>query len=348
MRTEIVPDKQKALVETLHGFLITPAQAYESYILPSSGRIELKVTSAQQVKKGDLLFTVEAPAIAELIAQRDDAQATLQKLQADSVTMEQRLHALRNASTRNSDLEEQLRFKKTEIAQQETTLSNLAQRLRFASMDATLINHAERVLLGIHARQDGRISEIELRQGSWAEQGANVLSMIDPRALEISASLYGNEQPQFSEARATIPVDGKQVRVTGTLRLSDQIDATTQSRRLYFSPDSLPEGARPGLLCRLDLYEKADQQQGVAIPDTAIVKVGVDDIVFVKRGEQQYEPVKVTVLSSSRGMSIVAGLQTGHHYVVRGGYELKYLLGTGNKKTGHYHADGTFHEGDSH
>ncbi len=351
LRTQKAPAVQRNLVASLHGFLDIPAHAYKNYALPSSGRLDIKVRSAQQVKKGDLLFTIDSPEISDLLVQQKDAEASYKRLLSDIDTMEARLSALAQAGTRSGELEEQLRFKKAEATQQLHKGQNISTRLRSAAMGAEMIQRGDQILLGIRAQEDGGISNIELRQGSWAQQGESVLSMIDPHSLEINASLYGNEQAHFSEAIATIPIGSKEVSVKGKLRISDQVDPIKQTRQLYFVADKLPQGAQAGLLCRIDLYQHDAAQQGISIPSTSIIKVGVDDIVFLKRSADEYEAVKVSVLGTRRDMSTVAGIRSGDEVVVAGGYELKFLLGGGSvkqKQTGHFHADGTFHEGEDH
>ncbi len=351
LQTERALDAEKTLVHSLQGFLSTPTHAFESYALPSSGRLSLKVRSAQLVKKGDLLFTVESPDIAELVAQQKEAEASLQKLQNDIATMESRLTSLASADTRNRDLEEQLAFKKAEAAEQSAKIDTIALRLVSSAMGAELIPDGSRMLLGIHAQNDGRVGDIELREGSWAEQGASVLSTTNPSSLEIESSLYGSAAPQFRDATASIPIGNKQVQVAGTLRISEQIDPVKQTRKVYFTPTTLPEGAHAGLLCRIDLFDQATNEQGTNIPNTAIVKVGVDDIVFVKHTEKVYEAVKVEVLDTRFDRSTVRGLKSGNTIVSKGGYELKFLLtgaGAQQKVIGHFHADGTFHEGEEH
>ena len=84
------------------------------------------------------------------------------------------------------------------------------------------------------------------------------------------------------------------------------------------------------------------------MPNSAIVKVGVDDVVFVREDEHTMVMQKVEALPSRRGLTPVKGLTPGATYVSKGGYELKYLLPTmtGKKAAGHFHADGKFHEGD--
>ena len=80
------------------------------------------------------------------------------------------------------------------------------------------------------------------------------------------------------------------------------------------------------------------------------MRVGLDDVVFAEVGEGRYAMLKVHAGTSRRGMTPVKGLMPGQRIVVKGGYELKYILpGEGQKKAaGHFHADGKFHEGEDH
>jgi hypothetical protein len=65
MRIETVPELTEVLVHSLYGFLTTPDHAMQTYALPCGGRITLHVKSAQQVKAGDLLYTLQSPDIME-------------------------------------------------------------------------------------------------------------------------------------------------------------------------------------------------------------------------------------------------------------------------------------------
>ena len=69
---------------------------------------------------------------------------------------------------------------------------------------------------------------------------------------------------------------------------------------------------------------------------------------YMEIGEGKFAMVKVHAGTSRRGMTPVSGLTPGQKIVVKGGYELKYIIpGDGDKKkAGHFHADGVFHEGE--
>jgi len=348
MQVESVPETSQALVHSLYGYLSVPGHALETYALPCAGRIGLHVKSAQQVKKGDLLYTLESPALTELLAELQTTRASLARCGVEIQAMESRLARLASIGSRNGDLEEQLKFKRAEQEQLRQTLDAADSRLRVLALGAKQAERNGIAVLEVRAHADGTVRNVGVSQGSWGEQGAPVITMSNLKAMEIAATLYASNVPDFSSVRATIPVGRDNIAVEGSWRMAEQPDPEKQTRALYFTPDSLPEGAQAGKLCRLDLYAEGDAHGMVSIPESAVVKVGVDDVVFVEVGEGSYAMVKVRAGASRMGMVPVAGLHPGQRIVVKGGYELKYILpGEGEKKkAGHFHADGKFHEGE--
>lgn len=350
MDVETVPDFTEILVHSLYGYLSAPKHAMQTYAAPCNGKITLHVKSAQSVAKGDLLYTLMSPAITELQAEMTRTNATIQRCKTETETLEARVKELVDAGTRNRDLEVLLANKKAELAQHQQESSAAQSRLSMLCMGGTLVKQGELYVLEVRAESDGIVRNVGITQGSWREQGAPVMTMSNVQAMEIATSLFGSSLPHFSTIRGTIPTESEHVAVTGTWRLSDEVDAATHTRELFFTPDSLPDGVQPGQLCRLDFYAEGDAEGMVSIPDTAVVKVGVDDVVFVEVAEGSFAMVKVYASESRRGMTSVAGLSPGQRIVVRGGYELKYLIPSDGqqKKAGHFHADGVFHEGEEH
>lgn len=348
MQVESVPETSLALVHSLYGYLTVPGHALETYALPCAGRIGLHVKSAQQVKKGDLLYTLESPALTELLAELQTTRASLARCGVEIEAMESRLARLASIGSRNGDLEEQLKFKRAEQDQLRQTLDAADSRLRVLALGAKRAERNGIAVLEVRAHADGTVRNVGITQGSWGEQGAPVITMSNLKAMEIAATLYASNVPDFSTVRATIPVGRDNIAVNGTWRMAEQPDPEKQTRALYFTPDSLPAGAQAGKLCRLDLYAEGDAHGTASIPESAVVKVGVDDVVFVEVDEGNYAMVKVRAGASRMGMVPVSGLRPGQRIVVKGGYELKYILpGEGEKKkAGHFHADGKFHEGE--
>ncbi len=351
LQVEEVPAASGALSSSLYGTLTTPDHALQTYALPAAGRISLKVKSAQQVKEGEVLCTVESPALSEMVASLHQSEANLARCKDEIAALDARITRLAAVGTRNSDLEEQLTFKRAEERQLTRDWETGKSRLRMLAMGAELEEADGLPYLIIKATKAGTVRNVGVPQGSWGEQGATVITMSDPAAMEIEASLYANDMPEFNRVRALIPT-GRENRATeGEWRLAEQVDKQKQTRTLYFAPEALPAGARPGQLCRLDLYnDNAACGNTISIPDSAIVRVGMDDMVFIELEPGRYAATKVHAGESRRGMTPVSGLHPGQRIVVKGGYELKYILpaqdGQKKKAAGHFHADGKFHEGE--
>ncbi len=352
LQVEVVPDPSGALASSLYGTLTAPEHALQAYSMPVAGHITLHVKSAQKVQAGDLLYSIESPAFTDQGAAVREAEAALTRCEEDVATLTARIERLKSVGTRNSDLDDQLRFKQAESRQLARELDMKKKRLRMLARGADYSKTEDGLPhLVIRATKAGTVRNVGVLQGSWCEQGAPVITISDPTAMEISASLYANDMPTFNHVRAFIPQGSRNLAVEGSWRLAEQVDPKTQTRALYFTPKSLPEGARPGQLCRLDLYnDEAACGNTISIPDSAIVRVGMDDMVFIELEAGRYAALKVHAGESRRGMTPVSGLHPGQRMVVKGGYELKYILpGDGQqKKAGHFHADGKFHEGEHH
>ncbi len=350
MRIETVPSAAEVLVHSLYGYLTTPEHAMQSYALPCGGRIVLHVKSAELVKKGDLLYTLQSPDIIELQAEVIRINASLQRCESEIATLESRIKELSTTGTRNKNLEVELANKQAERAQQQQEFRAVHMRLSMLTLGGTLAEQDGLTVLEVRAAADGTVRNVGVTQGSWGEQGSPVVSMSNVQEMEIATTIYAADVPQFTSVRATIPAGKEQLAVEGTWRLAEEVDAATRTRELYFNPAAIPAGVQPGQLCRLDLYNAGDAHGLVSIPDSAVVKVGVDDVVFVQVAEGKFAMVKVQAGTGRRGMTPVAGLTPGQKIVVKGGYELKYLIpGDGEKKkAGHFHADGVFHEGEDH
>ncbi len=350
LQVEEVPEPEGALVSSLYGSLSAPDHALQTYAMPVAGRITLHVRSAEQVQAGTQLYTVESPALSDQVASIRQLESNVLRCREEIAALTARIERLNAVGTRNSDLEEQLTFKRAEERQLARELETGKARLRMLVMGAELQEKDGLPRLLVKAAKPGIVRNVGVPQGSWGEQGAAVITMSDPKAMEIAASLYASDMPVFDSVRALIPQGRDNLAVEGSWRLAEQVDPQKQTRSLYFTPARLPEGARPGQLCRLDLYSsQAACGNTISIPDSAIVRVGMDDMVFIELEPGRYAALKVHAGESRRGMTPVSGLKPGQRIVVKGGYELKYILPSADgkqKKAGHFHADGKFHEGE--
>lgn len=347
MRFEKVTAVPHGAERTLHGQMVIPPHAVNTYALPAAGRVTFHVKSAQQVRKGQLLYTLASPDIVEMEGAASQAKAELNRCIADLAALKERRDTLEKIGTRNSELNTTIRFKETEEESLKAALTASENKLKLATASGELKDN----LLYVYAAADGSVQSVDMTQGAWGEQGAPALVMTNKGDLEFSTTIYGADPVHYAKAQLALTRGKNTELLDGSLRVADQVDPATQSRALYFTPDRLPEGTHAGQLARLDLYSRDSATDGfIPVPNSAVVKVGVNDVVFIKTGEDAFVMKKVQTLPARQGKTPVKGLIPGQTIVTKGGYELKYILpaeGSGSKKAaGHFHADGQFHEGE--
>jgi hypothetical protein len=86
-----------------------------------------------------------------------------------------------------------------------------------------------------------------------------------------------------------------------------------------------------------------------AVPSKAIVRSGLEFIVFARDSSdrERFVALHVTPGETGGGWTAVDGIADGTEVAVDGAYELKLALpGPQSKSAGHFHADGTFHDGE--
>lgn len=347
MRFEKVTEVPHGAEKTLHGQMVIPPHAVTTYALPAAGRVTFSVKSAQQVRKGELLYTLASPDIVEMEGNASQAQAALDRAAAELATLKQRRSQLEKIGTQNSELNTSIQFKEAEIHSLRAALAASNNKLKLVTDSGALKNN----LLHVYAAADGSVQSVNMTQGSWGEQGAPALVMTNKGELEFTTTIYGADPVHYAKAQLALTSGKNTELLNGTLRVADQVDPSTQSRTLYFVPDRMPEGTHAGQLARLDLYSHDSATDGfIPVPNSAVVKVGVNDVVFIKAGDDTFVMKKVETLPARQGKTPVKGLTPGQTIVTKGGYELKYILPTGDagskKAAGHFHADGQFHEGE--
>lgn len=351
LKVEKVVARPGLASKSFYGQMEIPPHAVNTYALPTAGRVKLNVQSAQHVKKGDLLYTLDSPELLEMKGSADESKAALDRNKIELDTLINRQKQLEEIGTKNSELETNIKFKQAERPGLEAAAENASRKLAQALEGAELKNGT----LYVKADKDGSIQSVDMTRGAWGDQGATVLVLTNKGQLEFKSTAYSADALDPAQARLVLDSpDGKESLIlNGHLRISDQINKDNQTRNIYFVPANLPEGTFAGQVAKLELASSADQEDGyIPVPNSAVVKVGINDVVFIQDADHPNTFImkKVSIMSPRQGMTPVKGLVEGQTIVTKGGYELKYAIpaqGGGEKKAaGHFHADGKFHEGE--
>ena len=314
MGVKVVKVEKRKLKSTqvLQGRFELAPDARFSAVSPVAGRISLRVAPLASVKAGDPLFTVASP---DLVSRTREI-----------AVLEKRLAVYRGLKTANADLETQLAVKRGELA---------------ALLGGATASNG---VVTVTAKTDGQVETFALADGAWAEAGAQVLGCVRPERMRFKAFASVADAEQLADG---LPATVRGV--PGRLRLGLG-DGTGMADVFVEFPQGAPAaraGSRAQAECVLDETEAAV----VSVPDAAIVRIGLQPTVFVRdeHDADRFLAVPVETGLSGGGWTEVKGLDDDAEVVTDGAYEFKLALGAGSSApAGHFHADGTFHEGEDH
>ena len=278
---------------------------------PVAGRLTLLVRPLAEVKKGDALFKVSSP---DLVARTHDIEA-----------LEKRVNVYREIKTPNAALENELAVKR---AERKAMLAGVEEK------DGVIT---------VRAADDGMVESLIAQDGAWLETGAAALQTVRTHDLRFKALVAASDALRLKNGMPA-KVDGHH----GHVRIGVGDDTGIVPIYVLFDKDvHTLAGARSHAECVTD---ETDEPH-IAVPSRCIVSVGLQPTVFIRDAHDagRFVAVPVTPGVSGGGWTAVEGLPSGHCEVVsEGAYELKLALPSagGSKSAGHFHADGTFHEGE--
>lgn len=285
-------------------------EARETVASPVPGKIELKTGSLETVEKGETLFTVTSPAI---VARMKEVEI-----------LEKRLAVYREIKTPNAELENALAVKKAEL-------------------DALLMGHtAQNGRIEIKAPKAGLVEEIMQQNGTWLETGSAVLKLTEAGNVRFKGLVPADDANRLRNMMPAT-VNGS----TGSIRIGVGEASGLVPVYVIFAA---PPKALPGMRADATVSTGGGSEHETVVPNSAIVEIDLAKYVFIRdsRSKNRFIAVSVSTGEKSGGWTNVAGLPDGDVEIVsKGAYQLKLAASSSSKNTaGHFHADGTFHEGD--
>jgi multidrug efflux system membrane fusion protein len=279
--------------------------------------MEVHLKDGQDVKAGDLLFTIDSRAIR---AQLEQVQANLARDQALLIS------AQREVERQNSLVKKNFASKQA-VDQARASADSLAASVQAdqAAIDAVKVQLS---YTEIRAPIDGRAGVVNLPRGNMVkanDTGALVV-LNQLRPIYIAFALPQRELPRVRQAMAggpltvsaTIPGDSG-LPLTGNLTFVDNaVDPSTGTIQLRATFDNEETRLWPGQFVNVTLTLRVERA-AIVVPDAAVQQGQNGAYVFVVRSDSTVEMRPVIVDRSLAGESVIAsGLAAGESVVVEG------------------------------
>jgi multidrug efflux pump subunit AcrA (membrane-fusion protein) len=176
------------------------------------------------------------------------------------------------------------------------------------------------------APTDGVVIEKMAVEGQMMRPGERIYRLADLGTLWVEAQIYEKDLAFVSEGQAvTVKTSyGAERELAGVIqvilpRVEDQTRTTT-ARIVLPNPDG---ALRPGMFVEVGLATKV-ADEAVLVPDTAVLRSGERNTVFVALDGGFFEPreIKLGVRSSGNVYQVLSGLQAGERVVTSGQFML--------------------------
>lgn len=283
------------------------------------GRVaRLLVAEGDRVAKNQVVAEIESQDIGRASADATRARARLDLAQKHLARQSEL--AAENA-TSGSALDEA----KAEVASAKADVAASEALLR--AIGAGLASTGR---LALRAPIAGVVVKREAAQGSPVRPDSSLLRIVAPDKLVVRAKLPETSEAPPIGARATVRSRARagatcEAVVTSAFGV---IDDATRTMPIVLRPDAcawLVPGAYVDVSIRLAAGADAGAvPDGIVVPEGAVVDVRGAPIVFVARGEADFEPRHVRVGRVEAGLAHVeAGLATGDRVVTTGALLLK-------------------------
>ncbi|MBF0275709.1 MAG: efflux RND transporter periplasmic adaptor subunit [Nitrospinae bacterium] len=294
VETATVVSKNLSVVRSRTGTL--KAKREIQVLTQEEGRIiELPFSEGDIVKKGDVIVRLDDELLASQLGR---AKATRKQALLD-VERLQKLKSKRIVS--------------------EDELNRALTALALAKADEKIFS----IRLGytvIHAPIDGIISQKLTEPGNIVGKHSHVLSISDHSSLYTELPVSELIVPHLrvgDEADVSIDALGSKVYKGKISRIFPNLDATTRRGTIEVELNPVPEGARPGQLCRVQLNTNAAIRQ--VIPFSALRRDTKGEYVFHLKEDSTVERVDViSGLRLAERVEIIQGLKDGQEVVTRG------------------------------
>ena len=211
----------------------------------------------------------------------------------------------------------------------------------------------------VRAVAAGVVESLDVTQGGLLAEGAPVLAIVQPEMIRFRARALQGDLARLrdglavrivapsADASASGPRGDS---IDGTLAIGIAADPDGRTIDLIVTPsatDKPAAWARAGVAASLEVTLEGGSPE-LAIPLAAVVRDGLASVIFRRDPKNADKAIRLDAdlgTDDGRWVVIKSGVKEGDEIVVAGNYQLMLATSGTAAKGGHFHSDGTFHEG---
>lgn len=334
----VAPAAMTRMKEYLHATgTVQPMDNRVASVRPlSRGRIvEVRVKVGDRVLAGQTLAIFDNLEVSDLTAQLQAANAAQEETRARLIPSRRQAERSRRLADigagaekeAESSLAEQKELEANLRAQQAAT-RGIEIKLRRLGASAKGSNH----LTALKAPFAGVVAKASVSVGDLIDESREVFSIADLSRLWVQAEVYEKDLGRIrvgQDARVHVDTYPNQSFAGRVTYISDMLDPQTRTARVRCEVANPEAKLKTEMFASVELPTDVDKQ-AIAIPSGAIQQVDGKNVVFLRRGQTQFEKREIEAGTTIDGVTeIVRGLTPGDAVVTQGAFHLKSILAGG-------------------
>jgi RND family efflux transporter MFP subunit len=203
------------------------------------------------------------------------------------------------------------------------------RRLELFDVPSAFIDELERTAtvqrtVTLDSPVSGFVTMKDVFEGQQVEPAMELFTIADLSRVWVEAEVYEYEAGSLrlgEKAVVTLPYDAA-TRLDGRITfISPTLDVSTRTLKVRFEFPNLGMALKPGMFATVELDSQPNE--GIVIPDSAVMDTGERQVVFVSTGGGLFVPRVVTVGVRSGGrVQILSGIAAGEQVVIRANFLL--------------------------
>lgn len=219
----------------------------------------------------------------------------------------------------------------------------------------------------VRASNPGVVQTVDVPPGGLIEQHERIISTVQPELVRFRAVALQSDLPRLADGLVATVVparawegheQGGAESVThqgfsGRLMLAPTADPERRTLDLILEPGASsaapPSWARAGVSAFIEIVTNSAGSGELAIPLGCVARDGTASIIFRRDPADPNQAIRMEAdlgLSDGRWVVIRSGVGEGNEVVLDGVYQLMVATSGSITKGGHFHPDGSFHEGE--
>lgn len=331
--------EMKNMSETVNanGYTKLPPQNQADVAMHTTGLIKsIRVLEGQEIKKGQVLATMESPEFAILQEAYLRSKSQLDYLQKE---YERQL----KLSEDNINAKKVVEKTKSDLETEKAHFRSLERQLAIYGING---NGAIVSTISIKAPIGGHITAVNVKIGSAVEVGAPLFSIVDNSEMHVDLQVYEKDLEKMKEGQRVrfVLTNQSHTEITGQIfNIGKSFENETKTVAVHAHIEDKEKFLIPGMY--VNAIIDVGEQEVKTLPAEAVIQAEGRYFIFVKAADQhdehtEFRRLEVSVGSSQLGYLEVTPVQKrvkGEKIVISGAYYLQSHLQKIDGGGGHHH-----------